>query len=303
MPRMEPGSDMHATGPVGGTAWRAKQSCGGVPYRIRRGDYKSAVPRRTGVTMGHTSCHAGKVAIVAGSGGGMGLSVANSLIADNANVSLVDIKQEPADVASGPGVKKYFQGDVSDESFVDYVVANTAEKFGRLDYLVNATGVLWFDRDKSLVDVDLDDWDQVIDINLKSFVLTARHAIPVMRKSGGGAMVHFSSIDALRGDTKPQDAYGVSKAAIIRLSKSIAIQFAKDNIRSNSILPGPILTPMQRRWEDDDGARAEAAQSTPLGRLGRPQDVAEACLFLLSDRASFITGTELIVDGGISAAP
>ncbi len=253
--------------------------------------------------MGRTSCHEGKVAIVAGGGGGMGLSVANSLIADGANVSLFDIKPKPADVRHEPGASTYYQGDASDERFTEYVVSDTVEKFGRLDYLVNAVGVLWFDRDKSLVDVDLDDWDRVIDINLKSFVLTARHAIPVMKKSGGGAMVHCSSIDALRGDSKPQDAYGVSKAAIIRLSKSIAIQFAKDNIRSNAILPGPVLTPMQRRWEDDDRARASAAESVPLGRLGRPQDVAEACLFLLSDKASFITGTELIIDGGISAAP
>ena len=253
--------------------------------------------------MSDNSGHAGKVAVVAGGGGGMGLAIANSLIADGANVGIADIKPQPADLGRGPGESLYHQGDVTDESFVERVISQTVADFGRLDYLVNATGVLWLDRDRSLIDIDRAVWDEVIEINLTSFALTARHAIPPMKKTGGGAMVHFSSIDALRGDTRPQDAYGVSKAAIIRLSKSIAIQFARDNIRSNTILPGPVLTPMQHRWETDETARASAARHVPLGRLGLPQDLAGACLFLLSEQASFITGTELIVDGGVSATP
>jgi 3-oxoacyl-[acyl-carrier protein] reductase len=140
-------------------------------------------------------------------------------------------------------------------------------------------------------------------INLKSFAITARHAIPAMKRSGGGAMVHFASIDALRGDDRPQDAYGCSKAAIIRLSKSIAIQFARDRIRSNTVLPGPVHTPMQARWDHNAEARQSLANFVPLGRIGTVEDMAEACLFLLSDKASFITGTELVVDGGITARP
>ena len=144
----------------------------------------------------------------------------------------------------------------------------------------------------------METWDRVVDINLKSHMLTARHAIPHMRASGGGAIVLFSSIQALRGDRQAQDAYGASKGAIRSLSKSIAIQVAPDNIRCNVILPGATLSPMQARWR---GKEAEVARHIPLGRLGTPQDQADACLFLLSDKASFITGAELIVDGGITA--
>ena len=115
--------------------------------------------------------------------------------------------------------------------------------------------------------------------------------------------VHIASIDALRGDEQPQDAYGASKAGVIRLSKSLAIQFAKDGIRSNTILPGPVLSPMQARWEGDPIAFNAIERYVPLGRVGQTQDIANACLFLLSEEASFITGTELAVDGGCLAKP
>lgn len=114
-------------------------------------------------------------------------------------------------------------------------------------------------------------------------------------------MVHFSSIDATGGDAAPQDAYGASKAAVIRLAKSLAIQFADDNIRSNVILPGGTMSPMQERWQDNEDAQARAAGFVPLGRLGTTDDMADACLFLLSDAAGYITGVELPVDGGITA--
>jgi len=245
----------------------------------------------------------GRAAVVFGAGGGMGLTIANDLISGGADATLADLKPRPDAIADGPGSAAYHQGDACDEAFVRDVIAATVADNGRLDYLVNTTGVLWFDRDTSLVDIDMDVWDQVFDINLKSHALTARHAIPEMKKTGGGAMVHISSIDALRGDGKPQDAYGASKAALLRLSKSIAIQFAGDGIRSNTILPGAVLSPMQARWDGKDDVLAAVASSVPLGRIGTPQDIANACLFLLSDQASYITGTEIVVDGGVLAMP
>ena len=246
---------------------------------------------------------ADKAALVAGAGGGMGLAIANALIAEGCDTALLDLKERPADIAAGPGLHRYHRGDATDEAFVASAVAETVAAFGRLDYLVNTTGVLWLDRDKSLLDMDLDVWDAVLAINLKSFVLTARHVIPKMRKAGGGAMVHFSSVQALRGDPKPQEAYGASKGAIRTLSKSIAVQFAGEGIRSNVILPGATMTPMQARWEGKADVQAAIAGAVPLGRIGTPEDMANACLFLLSDKASYITGTELIVDGGITALP
>ena len=245
----------------------------------------------------------GRVALVAGAGGGMGLNIANDLIAAGANVVMADAKTQPDDIAGGPGRHRYQQGDLTDEAVVREAVAAVVADFGRLDYLVNATGVLWFEQDVSLLEIDWAVWDRVFEVNLKSHALTARHAIPEMREAGGGAMVHFSSIDALSGDTRPQDAYGATKAGVIRLSKSIAVQCAKDKIRSNVILPGPVLSPMQERWQGKPDTQAEVAKHVPLGRLGTTQDQANACLFLLSDQASFITGTELIVDGGVTALP
>lgn len=246
---------------------------------------------------------AGKAAIVAGAGGGMGLNIANDLIAEGCHVALVDIKPQPSDICSGPGEHRYAQGDVTDEDFVKTAIDEAAIAFGRIDYLVNTTGVLWFDRDKSVVEMDMEVWDRVLAINLKSFALTARHAIPHMQKAGGGAMVHFSSIQALRGDTRAQDAYGASKGAVISLSKSLAIQFAKSGIRSNTILPGATLSPMQARWDGQDELKAAIANYIPVGRIGTTQDQANAALFLLSDKASFINGIELIVDGGTAAMP
>lgn len=245
----------------------------------------------------------GKVAIVAGAGGGMGLQIACDLVREGANVSLVDVKDKPAGIPDGPGKHLYFKGDVTQEPFVQKAVADTVAAHGRLDYLVNTTGVLWFDRDKSCTEMDMGVWDQVMAINLKSFAMTIKHAIPHMKRSGGGAMVHFASTDALRGDNRPQDAYGASKAAIVRLSKSVAIQFARDGIRSNSILPGPVHTPMQARWDNNEAAQKAIREFVPLGRVGTVQDMSNACLFLLSDKASYVTGTELLVDGGIMALP
>jgi len=242
-----------------------------------------------------------KVALVAGAGGGMGLNIANDLIGAGAAVVMADIKDRPDDIRSGPGEHVYVQGNLTEDAFVTGLVEAATAQFGGLDYLVNTTGVLWFDRDRSFSTMDLSVWDEVFRINLRSFVLTSRVVAPIMKKRGGGSMVHFASIDALRGEINPQDAYAVSKAAVIRFSKSVAIQFAADRIRSNVILPGPVLSPMQDRWRGKEDVQAEVAAGIPLGRLGTTQDQSDACLFLLSDKASFITGTELVVDGGITA--
>jgi len=245
----------------------------------------------------------GKVAFVAGAGGGMGLSIARALLDRGAFVAMADQKPAPEGLAADGDRHAYRRGDLTQESFVAAAIGDWSKKHGRLDLLVNTTGVLWFDRDRSCAEMDMEVWDRVMAINLKSFALTVRHAVPAMKRAGGGAMVHISSTDALRGDDRPQDAYGASKAAVIRLSKSIAIQFARDGIRSNVIIPGPVHTPMQARWDKDPAALDRLAKVVPLGRIGRVEDMAAACLFLLSDEAGFITGTELIVDGGLTARP
>jgi NAD(P)-dependent dehydrogenase (short-subunit alcohol dehydrogenase family) len=250
--------------------------------------------------MSKSADFSGKVAVVTGAGGGMGLAVAQRLLEAGARVTLIDIKPAPENL---PPHAVFDQLDISDADAVRRSIDATYQRHSRLDYLVNAAGVLWFDRDRSLVDIDLDTWDEVMTINLKSVVHTVRAAVPWMRTTGGGAMVHFSTIQCLRGDDRPQDAYQASKAGVIALSKSIAVQFARDGIRSNTLLPGPTRTPMQARWDEKPEAVEALAGRIPLERVGEPEDMAGACLFLLGQDAAFITGTELIVDGGVTALP
>jgi len=244
-----------------------------------------------------------KVAFVTGAGGGMGYRIASDLINAGARVLMFDIKPRPDEFPGSSEQSLYVQADLTDEPAVAAAVEKAVDSFGGIDYLANVAGALWFDRDKSALEMDLDVWDQVMAINLKSMVHTARQVVPHIRKRGGGAMVHFSSTQCLRGDPAPQDAYQAAKAGVVALSKSLAIQLAGDGIRSNVIYPGPSESPMQDRWQANPDARAATANAIPLGRVGTVEDMSNACLFLLSDKASFITGTELLVDGGLLAKP
>jgi NAD(P)-dependent dehydrogenase (short-subunit alcohol dehydrogenase family) len=239
-----------------------------------------------------------KAAVVTGAGGGMGEAIALALAKAGAAVTAIDVKPCPDSLKAAQPRVDYAQGDLRDGAFVEKAIAAAYARSGRLDCLANVAGVLWFGRDKSLLEMDLTVWDEVMDINLKSMVLTSRAATPLMRKTRGGAMVHFSTIQWMRGDLKPQDAYQASKAAVSAMSRSLAMQLAADGIRSNSICPGPTLTPLQARWDTEE-VRRQVADFVPLKRIGTADDMANAALFLLSDGASFITGVDLVVDGGV----
>lgn len=238
-----------------------------------------------------------RVAIVTGAASGMGEAISIALADAGCRVLGVDKMPCPESLASRKRIE-FAVGDLRDEGFVNSAVQASYESHGRLDFLCNVAGVLWFEKDKSIFEMDLEVWDQVFDINLKSMAHTVRACHPLMKMSpDGGAMVHFSTIQWMRGDPAPQDAYAASKAAVSAFSRSLAMQMAGDNIRSNVICPGPTLTPMQARWDTSEKQRT-AASHVPLQRLGEPRDMAEATLFLLSDSASFITGIDLPVDGG-----
>ena len=240
----------------------------------------------------------GRVAIVTGAGGGMGLQIANLILEAGGSVVMIDLKPEPSDLCGSEENRMYAQGDVSDQAFVSGTIDAGAERFGRVDSLANVAGVLWFDRDASLLDMDLEVWDKVFDVNLKSMVHTTRAAVPHMRKAGGGAMVHFATTQCLRGDPKPQDAYSASKAGVGAISRSLAMQLAGENIQSNAIYPGLTHTPLQARWDTPEKIE-EAGAYIPMGRIGTPQELAKVAVFLLSDGASYITGVDLPVDGGL----
>jgi len=242
----------------------------------------------------------GKVAIVTGGSGGIGLDVSKKLAKLKIKVLILDINK--------PKISKnkfiYFeQVDLSNENEINQAIDKFIKKEKKIDYIVNAAGVLWFDKDLGLEKIKTNIWDKVFSINLKSMLIVLKKILPNMKKNKFGSIVNISSIDALSGDDKPQEAYGTSKAAMIRLSKSIAIQYAGKNIRSNSILPGPVDTPMQKRWEKNPNAKKNLTKIIPLRRVGKPENISDTVLFLLSEQSCFITGTEIIVDGGLKARP
>jgi NAD(P)-dependent dehydrogenase (short-subunit alcohol dehydrogenase family) len=247
----------------------------------------------------------GKVALITGAGMGMGREAALLFAEEGARVVACDIDAGAADetvrmVSTRGGEALTVAGDVALEPDVERMVAEGVRRFGALHVLYNNAGVLWKDRDRSVLETDGAQWDRVMAINLKSVFWVTKHGIPHLRAAGGGSIILVGSVSALAGFTRAQDAYTAAKGALIALNKSLAIQFAGDHIRSNIIHPGIIETPLQAPYLND-ALRAEFKTAIPLGRIGRPRDIAHAALFLASDESSFMTGAEMIIDGGFMA--
>ncbi|MEX2297352.1 MAG: SDR family NAD(P)-dependent oxidoreductase [Dongiaceae bacterium] len=244
-----------------------------------------------------------RAAVITGAGGGMGLQISRDLLRLGADVLMLDVKARPDGIDDGPGEAVYLPTDITDEAAVASAINGFFAKTGRLDYLGNIAGLNMWDLDGSVVDGQREAWDRTIDVNVTAMRHTLRHAIPLMIRSGGGSAVQVSSIQCVRGDPMPQDAYQVSKAGVLALSRSIAIQFAEKGIRSNAILPGVVVTPMQARLDNNAEMRHRVEDLVPLRRIGDAQDIANLCLFLFSDLSSYITGTEIVPDGGMLALP
>ena len=244
----------------------------------------------------------GRTALITGGSGGIGLSIVKKLIDNKIKVIILDINNPDKKILLNQLVE-FKKTDLSNNKNLQSSLKEIKKKYKKIEYVINAAGVLWFDRDVGLEKISLSTWEKVLSINLNSIVIVLQSILPLMKKNKFGSIVHISSIDALSGDDKPQDAYGASKAALLRLSKSISIQYASKNIRSNSILPGPIETPMQKRWKKNPESKKNLSKVIPLGRVGKPVDIANSTIFLLSDESGFITGVELIVDGGLTARP
>ena len=247
----------------------------------------------------------GKVALITGAGMGMGRECALLFAEEGARVVVGDIDETAARetvraVEATGGHALAVAGDVALEVDVERMVAEGVKRFGALHVLHNNAGVLWKDRDRSVLETDGAQWDRVMAINLKSVFWVTKHGIPHLRAAGGGSIILVGSVSALAGFTRAQDAYTAAKGALIALNKSLAIQFAKDDIRSNIVHPGIIETPLQAPYLND-ALRAEFKTAIPLGRIGQPRDIANAALFLASDESSFMTGAEMIIDGGFMA--
>ena len=245
----------------------------------------------------------GKNAIITGASGEMGLEISRMLSENNINVLMLDLKSPSKNFLTENINCIFKKVDVTNLNKLKSAIKTFYKRNKSIDYLVNTTGVLWFNKDVSVTHIKSEIWDKVFEINLKSMMHLSKIIIPIMKKNNFGSMVHISSIDALSGDNRPQDAYGASKAAMIRLSKSLAIQFASNNIRSNIILPGPIETGMQKRWKKNPKTKKNLEKFIPLQKVGKPEDISNACMFLLSEQSNYITGTEIIVDGGITSKP
>jgi NAD(P)-dependent dehydrogenase (short-subunit alcohol dehydrogenase family) len=248
---------------------------------------------------------AGKVALITGAGMGMGREAAVLFARHGAKVGVADVNKAAAgetvaliEKAGGQGLATI--GDVAVEADVERMVAETVARFGGLHVLYNNAGVLWKDRDRSVLETDERHWDRVMAINLKSVFWVTKHGIPHLRRAGGGSVINIGSVSALAGFTRAQDAYTAAKGALISLTKSLAIQFAKDRIRCNVIHPGIVDTPLQAPYLTDE-LRKEFQAGIPLGRIAHPREIAFAALFLASDESAFMTGAELVVDGGFTA--
>jgi len=247
-----------------------------------------------------------KVALITGAGMGMGREASILFAEEGARVVVCDIDRRAADetvsrVTRAGGEAVATIGDVAIEDDVRRMVDEGMRRFGALHVLYNNAGVLWKDRDRSVLETDGTQWDRVMAINLKSVFWVTKFGIPCLQASGGGSIVLIGSVSALAGFTRAQDAYTAAKGALIALNKSLAIQFAKDKIRSNIIHPGIIDTPLQAPYLTDQ-LREEFKTGIPLGRIGQPREIAYAALFLASDESSFMTGAEMVVDGGFMAA-
>ena len=244
-----------------------------------------------------------KVALISGGARGIGAATARLFAREGAKVAVADIREEMGrkvvnDIVRETGGQAIFvKLDVTGEPDWESAIRVTTERFGRLDVLMNNAAVY------SAVGIEsfsTDEWDRVMAVNVKGVFLGTKHVIPVMRESGGGSIVNMSSIAGIVGFVRG-GPYGASKAGVRLLTKYTAVQHASDGIRANSIHPGPIDTDMIAASIGTPEGRAASISRIPMGRIGSVDDVAYGALFLASDESSFMTGAELVIDGGLTA--
>ena len=240
-------------------------------------------------------------ALVTGAARGIGLATARRFLADGWNVALLDIEGELLRAAVGgldaADTTLALHCDVSDAAAVTNAMDEVVRRFGRLDALVNNAGVATF---APILETTDEDWSRILAVNLTGPFLCTKAAAPLMREHGGGAIVNITSISAVRASTL-RSAYGTSKAGLAHLTKQLAVELASLGIRVNAVAPGPVETAMAKQVHTPE-IRADYHDAIPLNRYGLEEELAEAIFFLCSDRASYITGQVLAVDGGFDAA-
>ena len=239
----------------------------------------------------------GKVALISGGARGMGAEEALLFAREGAKVVIADVLEEGRDIAAqiGGGQAIFARLDVTNEGDWQRAVSLAEEVYQRLDILVNNAGI---SAVGGIEDTTEEEWDRVMAVNAKGVFLGTKYAIPAMQRAGGGSIINISSQLGIVAMNESSPQYIASKGAVRLLTKSTAIQYAADGIRCNSVHPGPIVTPMTEGRRSDPAVRELMTSRIPLGRYGEAIDVAYGVLYLASDEASFVTGSELVIDGG-----
>jgi NAD(P)-dependent dehydrogenase (short-subunit alcohol dehydrogenase family) len=237
----------------------------------------------------------GKVAVITGAAGGIGAATVEAFQREGAKVVGVDlIEGAPGDLALAV--------DVTEEFAVQQMYAQVAEEYGRVDILFNNAGISP-DDDTSVLETSLEAWQRVQDVNLKSVFLCCKHGIPHLLEGGGGSVINTASFVAVMGAATSQISYTASKGGVLAMTRELGVELARRGVRVNALCPGPIDTPLlQELFAKDPERAARRLIHVPMGRFGRPSEIANGVVFLASDESSFMTATTFLVDGGLSGA-
>jgi NAD(P)-dependent dehydrogenase (short-subunit alcohol dehydrogenase family) len=248
----------------------------------------------------------GKVALITGGASGMGMVASRLFASEGAKVVLTDVTDDAGEdvaeeIRAAGGDATYRHADVSSESEAAAMVDAAVRTYGGLSVLYNNAGVM-LHADGSVHSTDESVWDLTLGVNVKGVAHGCKYGIPAMIDSGGGSIINVASFVAWMGAATSQTAYTASKGAVLAMTREIAVEYARKGVRCNALCPGPIDTPLLAELLSDPERRQRRFVHIPLGRLGQAEELAKAALFLASDDSSYMTGTSLIVDGGITAA-
>jgi NAD(P)-dependent dehydrogenase (short-subunit alcohol dehydrogenase family) len=249
---------------------------------------------------------ANKVALITGGGSGIGKASCLAFAREGAKVVVVDLKKDTAqatvdEIRKAGGDAAAFGADVSKEKDAEGMVKFAEKTYGKLNIAFNNAGV-FHAKDESVTTTTEAIWDMVIDINLKGVFFGCKYEVPALLRAGGGSIINTASFVAVMGAAVPQIAYTASKGGVLAMTREIAVEFARKNIRANSLCPGPVETPLLAELLSDPARRNRRLVHIPAGRFARAEEMANAALFLASDESSFVNGTTFLVDGGITAA-
>ena len=247
-----------------------------------------------------------KIALITGGGSGIGRQSALLFSREGAAVLVVDVNdtggnETVARVQQAGGHAAYCRADVSKAGDCENMVAQAEKAFGRLNVLFNNAGIM-HPKDDDAVSTDEAVWDQTLDINAKGVFLGCKYGIPALKRAGGGSVINTASFVARLGAATPQIAYTASKGAVLAMTRELAVIHARQNIRVNALSPGPLKTELLMSVLNTEEKRKRRLVHVPMGRFGEAEEIAKAALFLASDESSYMTGTEFLVDGGLTAA-